>query len=80
MAKGYNWEYRSNRLSNDGSEVQTYADRHGLRRENLDFLMFVLRGMRGDDFCMAFQVRMADELLALLTSVWPICPSVPASI
>ena len=27
MAKGYNWEYISNRLSNVGSEIQTFAER-----------------------------------------------------
>ena len=50
-------------LSNGGSDMQTFADRHGLRREDIDSLVFVLTGMRGVDFRMAFQVRMADELL-----------------
>ena len=34
-----------------------------LLREDIDSLVFVLTGMCGVDFRMAFQVRMADELL-----------------
>ena len=43
--------------------MQAFADRHGLRREDIDSLVFVLTGRRGVDFRMAYQVRMADELL-----------------
>ena len=50
-------------LSKGESDMQAFADRHGLKREDIDSLVFVLTGMRGVDFRMAFQVRMADELL-----------------
>ena len=33
-----------------------------ISRENIDSLVFVLTGMRGINFSMAFQVKMADEL------------------
>lgn len=50
-------------LSKGGSDMQAFADRHGLKREDIDSLVFVLTGMRGVDFRMASQVRIADELL-----------------
>lgn len=50
-------------LSQGGSDMQAFADLHGLKREDIDSLVFVLTGMRGVDFRMAYQVRMADELL-----------------
>ncbi len=34
-----------------------------ISRDDIDSLMFVLTGMRGINFSMAFQVKMADELL-----------------
>ncbi len=43
--------------------MQAFADCHGLKREDIDSLVFVLTGMRGVDFRMASQVRIADELL-----------------
>lgn len=50
-------------LTRGGSDMQAFADRHGLKREDIDSLVFVLTGQRGVDFRMAYQVRMADELL-----------------
>lgn len=50
-------------LSEGGSNLTAFAKRHGLRREDIDSMVFILTGMRGVDFRMAFQVRMADELL-----------------
>jgi transcriptional regulator GlxA family with amidase domain len=50
-------------LTDGESDLQAFADQHGLRREDIDSLVFVLTGMRGVDFRMAYQVRMADELL-----------------
>lgn len=51
-------------LAQGGSDdLQVFADQHGLRREDIDSMVFVLTGMRGVDFRMKFQVRMADELL-----------------
>lgn len=43
---------------------ETFANRHGLCREDIDSLVFVLTGMRGVDFRMGIPVRMADELLS----------------
>lgn len=34
-----------------------------ISREDINFLVFVLMGMRGDNFRLASQVRMGDELL-----------------
>lgn len=50
-------------FSKGDSEMYSFADRRGVKRENIDSLAFVLTGMRGVDFRMAFQVRMSDELL-----------------
>lgn len=50
-------------LAQGGSDMQAFAEQHGLRREDIDSMVFVLTGMRGVDFRQKFQVRMADELL-----------------
>ena len=50
-------------LSKGGSDMLAFANHHGLKREDIDSLVFVLTGMRGVYFRMAFQVRTADELL-----------------
>ena len=50
-------------LAQGGLEVQTFADQHGLRLTDIDSMVFVLTGMRGIDFRMKYQVRLADELL-----------------
>ena len=51
-------------LAQGGSDdMQAFADRHGLRREDIDSMVFILTGMRGVDFRMKYQVRMADDLL-----------------
>lgn len=50
-------------LTRGGSDMQAFAERHGLRRDDIDSMVFILTGMRGVDFRMAYQVRMADELL-----------------
>lgn len=50
-------------LSRGASDLQTFADRYGLRLTDIDSMVFLFTGMRGIDFRMAFQVRMADELL-----------------
>ena len=49
-----------------GTEVgfaQVFADRHGLRVDDIDSLVFVLTGMRGVDFRQKYQVRIANQLL-----------------
>ena len=51
-------------LAQGGSDdMQAFADRHGLRREDIDSMVFILTGMRGVDFRMKYQVLMADQLL-----------------
>lgn len=45
------------------SDLQVFADRHGLRLTDIDSMVFVLTGMRGVDFRQKYQVRMADQLL-----------------
>jgi len=51
-------------LAQGGSDdMQAFANRHGLRREDIDSMVFILTGMRGVDFRMKYQVRMADDLL-----------------
>ena len=50
-------------LAGGNSDLDHFAQLHGLRRDDIDSLVFVLTGMRGVDFRLAFQVRMADELL-----------------
>lgn len=50
-------------LAEGKSSVQDFADRHGLRLTDIDGMIFMLTGMSGQDFRIAFQVRAADELL-----------------
>ena len=50
-------------LAAGGSDLQAFADQYGLRRDDIDSLVFILTGMRGVDFRMKFQVLMADQLL-----------------
>lgn len=50
-------------LTDGNSDLQAFASKHGLRRDDIDSLVFVLTGMRGVDFRMKYQVLMADQLL-----------------
>lgn len=50
-------------LAQGGSDLQAFADKHGLRREDIDSMVFMFTGMRGVDFRLKYQVRMAEELL-----------------
>ena len=50
-------------LADGTSDLQAFADAHGLRREDIDSMIFILTGMRGVDFRLKFQLRMAAELL-----------------
>ena len=43
--------------------ITGFAERYGLRVEDIDSMVFILTGMRGVDFRMALQVRLADDLL-----------------
>jgi AraC-like DNA-binding protein len=44
-------------------DVGQFCRHYGLRYADLDSLIFVLTGMRGQDFRMAYQLRLADDLL-----------------
>ena len=50
-------------LAGGGSDLQAFADRYGLRREDIDSLVFVLTGMRGVDFRLRYQRWTAWHLL-----------------
>ncbi len=50
-------------LSEGNSDLKAFADQHGLRRDDIDSMVFILTGMRGVDFRLKFQLRMAEELL-----------------
>ena len=45
------------------SDVTTFCHARGLRRSDIDSLLFVLTGMRGIDFRQRYQLRMMNELL-----------------
>lgn len=44
-------------------QQQDFCDMYGMRLSDLDGLIFVLTGMRGIDFRLTYQMRLADELL-----------------
>ena len=50
-------------LAAGNSDMEAFARQHGLKREDIDSLVFILTGMRGVDFRQAYQVRIADDLL-----------------
>jgi len=50
-------------LTDGNSDLQAFADKHGLRRDDIDSLVFVLTGMRGVDFRLKYQLWMAEQLL-----------------
>ena len=50
-------------LTAGNSDLQVFANLHGLRRDDIDSMVFILTGMRGVDFHQKYQVRMADDLL-----------------
>ena len=45
------------------SDLQGFADRYGLKLNDIDSMVFVLTGMRGVDFRQKYQVWIADQLL-----------------
>ena len=51
------------RLSEGKDVVKDFCQIYGLRTEDLDALIFILTGMSGPDFRMAYQLRLADDLL-----------------
>ena len=50
-------------LSEGRSDMQAFADRHGLRTEEVGALVFILTGMKGVRFRQLYQMRLADDLL-----------------
>ena len=51
------------RLSEGKDVVKDFCRIYGLRTEDMDALIFILTGMTGPDFRMAYQLRLADDLL-----------------
>ena len=51
------------RLSEGKDVVKDFCQIYGLRTEDMDALIFILTGMSGPDFRMAYQLRLADDLL-----------------
>ena len=50
-------------LSAGHSDMQAFADRHGLKTEEVGALVFILTGMKGVRFRQLYQMRLADDLL-----------------
>ena len=50
-------------LADGESDLEAFADKHGLRREDIDSMVFILTGMRGVDFRQRFQMRQAADLM-----------------
>ena len=51
------------RLSEGKDVVKDFCQIYELRTEDMDALIFILTGMSGPDFRMAYQLRLADDLL-----------------
>ena len=50
-------------LSAGRSDMGAFADRHGLRTEEVAALVFILTGVKGVRFRQLYQMRLADDLL-----------------
>lgn len=50
-------------LADGNSDMQAFADRHGLKTEEVGALVFILTGMKGVRFRQLYQMRLVDELL-----------------
>lgn len=50
-------------LSAGRSDMRAFADRHGLRTEEVAALVFILTGVKGVRFRQLYQMRLADDLL-----------------
>ena len=50
-------------LADGGSDLQAFIDRYGMRRNDIDSLVFVLTGMKGVDFRLQYQRWTAWYLL-----------------
>jgi len=52
-----------NYLAEGHSDMQAFADRHGLKTEEIAALVFILTGMKSTRFRQLYQVRLVDDLL-----------------
>ena len=50
-------------LSTGRSDKQAFADRHGLKMEEVGALVFILTGIKGVRFRQLYQMRLVDDLL-----------------
>ena len=50
-------------LADGQSDMQAFADRHGLKTEEVGALVFILTGIKGVRFRQLYQIRLVDELL-----------------
>lgn len=50
-------------LADGQSDMQVFADRHGLKTEEVGVLVFILTGIKGVRFRQLYQIRLVDELL-----------------
>lgn len=50
-------------MSAGRTDVTTFCERYGVHTGDIDSPIFLLTSMRGIDFRLAYQLRMADELL-----------------
>lgn len=50
-------------LANGNSDMQAFADRYGLKREEVGAMVFILTGIRGIRFRQLYQMRLVDDLL-----------------
>lgn len=50
-------------LSAGRSDMQAFADRHGLKMEEVGALVFILTGIKGVRFRQLYQMRLVDNLL-----------------
>ena len=51
------------RLTEGKDVLRDFCPIYGLRTEDMDSLIYILTGMKGEDFRTAYQLRMADDLL-----------------
>ena len=50
-------------LASGNSDMQAFADRYGLKREEVGAMVFILTGIRGIRFRQLYQMRLVDDLL-----------------
>lgn len=50
-------------LASGNSDMQAFADRYGIKREELAGMVFILTGIKGIRFRQLYQMRLVDDLL-----------------